>query len=76
MRQVFDHPQVLHRRMRLELEHPAYGSVPTLGPAVKYSGFDVTQGWSAPPMLDEHRGQVLADWLAEPETAGTTGATP
>lgn len=75
MRQVFDHPQVLHRRMRLELEHPAYGSVPTLGPAVKYSGFEVTEGWSAPPMLDEHRGQVLADWLAEPETAGTTGAT-
>lgn len=75
MRQVFDHPQVLHRRMRLELEHPAYGRVPTLGPAVKYSGFEVTEGWSAPPMLDEHRGQVLADWLAEPETAGTTGAT-
>jgi succinate--hydroxymethylglutarate CoA-transferase len=74
MRQVFDHPQVLHRRMRMSLEHPVYGDVPTLGPAVKYSGFEVTEGWTAPPMLDEHAKQVMADWLGETEPAGAQGA--
>ncbi len=74
MRQVFEHPQVLHRRMRMSLEHPVYGDVPTLGPAVKYSGFEVTEGWAAPPMLDEHAKQVMADWLGETEPAGAQGA--
>ncbi|MBL0141815.1 MAG: CoA transferase [Betaproteobacteria bacterium] len=73
MRQVFDHPQVLHRGMRMNLEHPVYGSVPTLGPAVKYSGFEVTDGWSAPPMLDEHAHQIMADWLPASTPAGASG---
>ena len=65
MRQVFEHPQVLHRGMLRHLDHPAYGRVPTLGPAVKYSGFDVTDDWSAPPLKGEHTEQVLHDWLGE-----------
>lgn len=65
MRQVFEHPQVLHRGMLKYLEHPAYGRLPTLGPAVKYSGFDVAERWRAPPLMGEHTGQVLEEWLGE-----------
>ncbi len=63
MAQVFAHPQVLHRRMSLSLTHPVYGAVPTIGPGVKYSAFDITEGWSAPPVLGEGAEDVLAEWL-------------
>lgn len=63
MARVFAHPQVLHRGMRRDLEHPGYGTVPTLGPAVKYSACDVTAGWTAPPEVGEHSREVLAQWL-------------
>jgi succinate--hydroxymethylglutarate CoA-transferase len=63
MAQVFAHPQVLHRGMKRSLEHPSYGRIPTLGPAVKYNGFDIAADWTAPPMLGEHTGEVLRDWL-------------
>jgi succinate---hydroxymethylglutarate CoA-transferase len=64
--QVFSHPQVLHRGMRLNVPHSAYGEVPSLGPAVKYSGFDVTSGWRGPPTLGEGTDDVLAEWLEDP----------
>jgi succinate--hydroxymethylglutarate CoA-transferase len=60
---VFTHPQVLHRGMLRHLEHPVYGRVPTLGPAVKYSGSDVAAGWTAPPAVGEHTRAVLQQWL-------------
>lgn len=63
MRQVFGHRQVKHRRMHLTLRHPSYGDVPSLGAAAKYSGFDVTAGWTAPPVLGEHTDAVLKEWL-------------
>jgi crotonobetainyl-CoA:carnitine CoA-transferase CaiB-like acyl-CoA transferase len=64
MQQVFSHRQVLHRNMLCHVEHPSYGKLPQLGPAVKYSSFDVTDGWTAPPLLGEHTEQVLHEWLA------------
>jgi succinate---hydroxymethylglutarate CoA-transferase len=69
MAQVFAHPQALHRGMLQHLQHPTYGELPTIGPAVKYGSFDITEGWSAPPLLGEHTEAVLHDWL-DP-TAGT-----
>jgi succinate--hydroxymethylglutarate CoA-transferase len=72
MQQVFGHPQVLHRGMLQQLEHPAYGRLPTIGPAVKYSGFDVAAGWQAPPLLGEHTAQVIDEWLGE-GVAGASG---
>ncbi len=65
MQQVFENRQVLHRRMLQRLQHPQYGELPSIGPAVKYSGFDVAGGWQAPPLLGEHTREVLADWLGE-----------
>jgi succinate--hydroxymethylglutarate CoA-transferase len=64
MQQVFNHRQVKHRGMLQTLHHPVYGDVPSLGAAVKYSGFDVTEGWSAPPLLGEHTDAVLREWLS------------
>lgn len=63
MAAVFSHPQVLHRGMLGHLEHPVYGRVPTLGPAVKYSGSDITAGWTAPPEIGQHTRAVLEEWL-------------
>lgn len=63
MQQVFSHRQVLHRRMLQQVTHPTYGALPQLGPAAKYSAFDVAEGWTAPPLLGEHTEQVLLEWL-------------
>ena len=64
MQQVFSHRQVKHRGMLQTLHHPVYGDVPSLGAAVKYSGFEVTEGWSAPPLLGEDTDAVLREWLS------------
>jgi len=40
-----------------------------IGPAVKYSGFDITADWSAPPLVGEHSAEVLKDWLGVEEGA-------
>ncbi|MGB3291257.1 MAG: CaiB/BaiF CoA-transferase family protein [Burkholderiaceae bacterium] len=63
MQGVFSHPQVLHRGMRQRLRHEGYGELPTLGPAVKFSAFEITEGWSAPPVLGEHTQDILQEWL-------------
>ena len=63
MQQVFSHRQVKHRGMQQTLRHRSYGEVPSLGAAVKYSGFDVTAGWTAPPLLGEDSEAVLQEWL-------------
>lgn len=65
MQQVFAHRQVRHRGMQIALNHPRYGEVPTLGPAARFSGFDVTRDWRAPPQLGEHTQEVMAEWLGK-----------
>lgn len=64
MQQVFSHRQVKHRGMQQTLHHAGYGDVPSLGAAAKYSGFEVTAGWTAPPLLGEDTESVLQQWLA------------
>ena len=63
IKEVFENKQVLHRKMLSNLEHPSYGSIPTIGPAVKYSGFNSSDDWIAPPLLGEHTEYVLERWL-------------
>jgi succinate--hydroxymethylglutarate CoA-transferase len=63
MEQVFTHPQALHRGMVQKVKHADYGELNVIGPAVKYGGFDIAAGWSAPPLLGEHNDAVKKDWL-------------
>ena len=63
IKDVFDNQQVKHRKMRLDLNHPEYGDVPTLGSAVKFSNFEITDNWSAPPLLGEDTKFILKKWL-------------
>jgi crotonobetainyl-CoA:carnitine CoA-transferase CaiB-like acyl-CoA transferase len=58
--QVFNNPQVLHRQMRLEVEHPTCGTVPMVGFPFKMS--DTPQSIRRhPPRLGEHTREVLRE---------------
>jgi crotonobetainyl-CoA:carnitine CoA-transferase CaiB-like acyl-CoA transferase len=60
--QVFDHPQVRSRGMRLELSHPCAGEVPQVASPIKMSQTPPTYG-SAPPLLGQHTDRVLREYL-------------
>jgi crotonobetainyl-CoA:carnitine CoA-transferase CaiB-like acyl-CoA transferase len=58
--QVLDDPQVRHREMVVEMKHPTYGRVPTLGTPIKIDSvmkLDVVP----PARLGEHTDAVLRD---------------
>jgi crotonobetainyl-CoA:carnitine CoA-transferase CaiB-like acyl-CoA transferase len=62
---VLSDPQVNHRRMVVEVEHPRLGRLPTLGTPIKIDGareLSVT----AAPQLGQHTDLVLGDWLKYP----------
>jgi crotonobetainyl-CoA:carnitine CoA-transferase CaiB-like acyl-CoA transferase len=62
---VLDDPQVRHRRMVVELEHPRHGTLPTLGTPIKVDG--AMDAPPAPPArLGEHTEAVLRDLLKYP----------
>lgn len=56
--QTLEHPQVHHREMVVEKEHPTAGTIRLLGLPVKFSD---TPGdiHRVPPLLGEHTGEVL-----------------
>jgi crotonobetainyl-CoA:carnitine CoA-transferase CaiB-like acyl-CoA transferase len=60
--QVFQDPQVLHRGMVQEVEHPTAGRVKLVGIPVKFSA---TPGTIAlpPPLLGQHTDEVLGGLL-------------
>jgi crotonobetainyl-CoA:carnitine CoA-transferase CaiB-like acyl-CoA transferase len=60
--EVFADPQVLARGLRIELPHPAFGSVPGVANPIRLSASPISYR-RAPPTLGEHQAQVLADWL-------------
>lgn len=69
--QVFNDPQVQHRGMELELNHPITGKVSLPGNPIKFSRTPV-ETHKAPPMLGEDTSEVLkgilgydADKIAE-----------
>ena len=57
--QTFDHPQVRHRKMRVDLPHPLSGTVPSVANPIKFSATPIAYG-SAPPTLGQHTDDVLA----------------
>jgi formyl-CoA transferase len=60
--QVFKAPQVLHREMLVEVEHPTAGTVSMAGIPVKFS-FTPASVRLAPPLLGQHTEELLATWL-------------
>jgi len=62
MAHLFSDPQVLHRGMVAQVEHPTIGALKLVGVPIKYSA---TPGRirSHPPLLGEHTDQVLAEVL-------------
>lgn len=58
--QTFSHPQVIHREMIQEVEHPTVGKIKLIGPAVKYSETP-TAIRTPPPLLGQHTREVLKD---------------
>ena len=62
---VLADPQVKHREMVLEMNHPGLGLLPTLGTPIKV---DATKGLeiAPPPRLGEHTDLVLGELLRYP----------
>jgi crotonobetainyl-CoA:carnitine CoA-transferase CaiB-like acyl-CoA transferase len=61
--QVFDHPQVKARGMRVDLPHPLSGTVPSVPSPIKMSATPPIVA-SAPPTLGQHTREVLLEHLA------------
>jgi succinate--hydroxymethylglutarate CoA-transferase len=62
MKEVFEDPQVLHRKMVEEIEHPIVGKVRLVGLPVKYSETPTTIR-TAPPLLGEQTTEVMQNLL-------------
>jgi crotonobetainyl-CoA:carnitine CoA-transferase CaiB-like acyl-CoA transferase len=60
LRQVFDDPQVHHRGMRQEADHPLAGRTALVASPIRLSGTPVKPP-TAPPTLGQHTGEVLAE---------------
>ena len=58
--QVFDHPQVQDRGMRIDMAHPLADSVPLVGSPLKLSASPVAYRLP-PPLLGEHTDAVLSE---------------
>jgi crotonobetainyl-CoA:carnitine CoA-transferase CaiB-like acyl-CoA transferase len=82
LEQVFEHPQVKARKMRIDVPHPLSGSVPLVASPIKMSATP-PQCTQAPPMLGEHTDAVLsarlgmsAEQVAELRGKGIVGLAP
>ena len=62
MQSLFADPQVLHRRMVVEVPHPIIGTLRLTGVPVKYSDTPATIR-RPPPLLGEHTDEVLEELL-------------
>jgi formyl-CoA transferase len=60
--QVFSSPQVLHRKMLVEVKHPKAGTIALAGLPVKLAGTPASVRLP-PPLLGEHTEEVLRSWL-------------
>jgi crotonobetainyl-CoA:carnitine CoA-transferase CaiB-like acyl-CoA transferase len=59
---VLADPQVRHRRMVVELAHPAHGPLPTLGTPIKVDG-QLELPVTPAPRLGQHTEQILTELL-------------
>ncbi len=54
-------PQIAHRGLVREVEHPVSGRIRVVGPPWRMSGAEAEV--KPPPLLGQHTGAVLAEWL-------------
>jgi crotonobetainyl-CoA:carnitine CoA-transferase CaiB-like acyl-CoA transferase len=62
--QVFDEPQVRARGVRVELEHPVAGKLPTVASPMRFSGTPLEHRL-APPTLGAHTEDILRERLGK-----------
>jgi crotonobetainyl-CoA:carnitine CoA-transferase CaiB-like acyl-CoA transferase len=67
-RQVFDDPQIRHREVVQEIDHPLSGRLSMVGNPLKFSETPVEYR-RAPPLLGQHTGEVLRELLALDDAA-------
>lgn len=60
--QVFNSPQVIHREMVTEVQHPTAGTVRMAGLPIKFSNTPASIRL-APPLLGQHTPEILRSWL-------------
>jgi crotonobetainyl-CoA:carnitine CoA-transferase CaiB-like acyl-CoA transferase len=58
--QVFEDPQMIHRRMLRRLPHPAAGSVPQVVSPMRFAEAPLSFD-RAPPLLGQHNAEILSD---------------
>ena len=58
--EVFNDPQVLHRKMVFEMDHPHFGKIKQLGFPIKMSGTPASARL-APPELGQHTNEILTE---------------
>ena len=58
LKQVFEHPQVKARDMKMELSHPLAGSVPQVANPIRFVGKNLEYK-GAPPTLGQHTEEIL-----------------
>lgn len=60
--EMFNDPQMLHRKMVVEMDHPKLGKIKVLGSPLKFSDTPPLFRRAA-PALGEHTEEVLKEWL-------------
>ena len=60
--QAYEDPQVRHRRMLREVQHPLAGAMKIVANPINYSATPLDR-YEAPPLLGQHTQQVLRDVL-------------
>ena len=69
--QVFAHPQVEHRRLKVDVPHPLAGTVPLVANPIKFSRTPQRYD-TPPPLLGQHTDEVLRELLGRSEAAIAT----
>ena len=62
--QVFEEPQVKARGIRVDMDHPVAGKLPTVASPMRFSATPVEYRL-APPLLGEHTDEVLKGLLGK-----------
>lgn len=67
--QAFDSAHGVHRKMRMEIDHPVEGKIPNIGFPVKMMGTPQMVR-RHPPLLGEHTDEVLGEFGFDPKQMG------